>query len=38
LAARVAPANAQERAQVVALAYVDQRHTGADPALDAADH
>ena len=52
LAVRVTPANAQERAQVaalaeavqeatgeaVALAYVDQGYTGADPALDAADH
>ena len=52
LAVRVTPANAQERAQVAALAqdvqeatgetvdlaYVDQGYTGADPALDAADH
>ncbi len=52
LAVRVTPANAQERAQVAALAeavqdatgdtvelaYVDQGDTGADPALDAADH
>ncbi len=52
LAVRVTSANAQERAQVAALAeavqeatgktvelaYVDQGYTGADPALDAADH
>ena len=52
LAVRVTPADAQERAQVAALAeavqdatgdtvelaYVDQGYTGADPALDAADH
>ena len=38
LALRVAPADAQYRAQVGELAFVDQGYTGAQPAAEAAAH